>query len=473
MSASSPRGDSSEEPTQNEEDRHRSRRVLASQTALYVVVEAQRPLAGGARFSLEGVDEVVVLRGSTRRASRERADNLNRLSLELPGRLVSAVHARLFRRGAEFILEDAGSTNGSYVNGRRVTSSPVGERDVIEIGRVFMTLRTTNTPVEEPPGDLDSEETEPTPAGLVTLLPDVARSLADLRLVASSILCLVLVGETGTGKEVLARAVHELSRRTGPFVAVNCGALTETLAESQLFGHVRGAFSGAVADAPGFVRAAHGGTLLLDEVNDLHRSAQAALLRVLQEREVVPVGGARPQAVDVRFVAASAEPLDDAVQTGRFRADLLARLSGFTHKLPPLRERREDVGLLVSRLLRKIGVVDSDSPQLEPELALALLRYDWPLNVRELEQLLRRGWLLAKDGVILAEQAFSDPTATASDEATEIVLSLEESELRHRLLAALETSGGNVMEAARELGKAPAQVYRWMKRFSVDQNKFR
>src|SRR5262249_27731601 len=164
-------------------------------------------------------------------------------------------------------------------------------------------------------------------------------------------LSVLLFGETGTGKEVLAGAIHRTSARTGAFVAANCGALPAALVESQLFGHVRGAFTGAVRDGPGFVRAADRGTLFLDEIGDLAPPAQAALLRVLEEYEVVPVGTTRAVHVDVRVIAATHRPLDQMAERGEFRQDLYARLAGFVQRIPPLRERREDLGLLVGGVL--------------------------------------------------------------------------------------------------------------------------
>src|SRR5262249_4252107 len=161
-------------------------------------------------------------------------------------------------------------------------------------------------------------------------------------------LSILLLGETGTGKEVLARSLHALSQRPGPFIAVNCGAIPENLVEGQLFGHVRGAFSGALKDEPGLVRAAQGGTLLLDEIGDLPASSQAALLRVLQESEVRPVGSTQTVKVDVRIIAATHRPLESLIKGNAFRHDLYARLAGFRFELAPLRKRKVDLGLLIA-----------------------------------------------------------------------------------------------------------------------------
>src|SRR6266852_6634237 len=177
-----------------------------------------------------------------------------------------------------------------------------------------------------------------------------------LEAVAASTVSVVLQGESGTGKEVAATAMHRLSGRVGPFLPVNCGGLPETLIESELFGSRKGAFSGADKDRPGLFRSADGGTLFLDEIGELPASAQSALLRVLQDGEILPIGATQPIRVDVRFLAATNRNLDAQVARGLFRADLLARISGFAVWLPPLRERREDMGILIAALLnRQLG----------------------------------------------------------------------------------------------------------------------
>jgi transcriptional regulator with PAS, ATPase and Fis domain len=195
----------------------------------------------------------------------------------------------------------------------------------------------------------------------------------------------VVVGESGTGKELVARAIHSLSGRPGPFQALNCAAIPTTILESELFGARKGAFAGVTEDRPGLVRVADHGTLLLDEVADLPLPAQAALLRFLQESEVLPVGATRPVRVDVRVVAATQSSLSSLVARGKFRADLFARLDAFTVAVPPLRERREDLGLLVATLLRKLAPDRCEAIRIAPDAALSLLRHSWPHNVRELE----------------------------------------------------------------------------------------
>ena len=463
------------------EDSLRNRRgaVFVPRTHLYVVLEGARPLAGGARFALDGVAEIHVGRGDERTATLDGAGGARRMTLGLPSPSLSRLHARLKRSPLGWYLEDAGSRNGSYLNGERVERGLVGANDLLELGHVFLTLRDFEQRRGQAAGDLEAADLDREPAGLRTLLPTLTEGLDDVRRVSRSTIGVLLVGETGTGKEVLARAIHQLSGRTGPFVAVNCNTLTEGLAESQLFGHVRGAFSGAIADVPGFVRAADGGTLLLDEVGDLGATAQGALLRVLQEREVVPVGRAHAHKVDVRFVATSPRALDPGVARDRFRSDLFARLSGFVYPMTPLRERREDFGLLVAALLRKAGVREADRPRIAPDLGLGLLSHGWPLNVRELEQLLARTWLLADDGLMSGEPSFvsagePEPRSGAAPSGRPgRVLSVEEQEMQRRLAEALAAARGNVTEAARALGKGRVQFHRLMKRLGVDARRFR
>jgi transcriptional regulator with PAS, ATPase and Fis domain len=206
--------------------------------------------------------------------------------------------------------------------------------------------------------------------------------------VSATPLTVILEGETGTGKEMLARAMHAWSGRRGPYLAVNCGALPESLVEAELFGHARGAYTGADRARPGMFRAADGGTLVLDEIADLPMPMQTKLLRVLQEHEVLPVGEAIPVKIDVRVMATAQGPLLSNVQSGRFRADLFGRLDEVTIQIPPLRARIEEVPFLFQQLLARHG--GGVHRQLEPALIEQLCLYDWPFNVREMDALARR-----------------------------------------------------------------------------------
>src|SRR5215831_11057562 len=235
---------------------------------------------------------------------------------------------------------------------------------------------------------------------IVGTSPAMAQVLRLIASAAASSISVLIEGETGTGKELVARAVHRASDRAGgPFIAVNCAAFTETLLESELFGHRRGAFTGAATDQPGVFRAANGGVILLDEVGEMPLPMQAKLLRVLQEGEITPVGESRPQKVDVRVLSATNRDLGAAVRAKTFRADLYYRLAVFPIRLPPLRDRREDIPLLASRFLAKssqasgkrIGEIDADA-------LAALVRFNWPGNVRELQNEIERAVALAANG---------------------------------------------------------------------------
>jgi len=282
----------------------------------------------------------------------------------------------------------------------------------------------------------------------------------------------LLQGETGTGKELLARAVHAASGRKGDFIPVNCGAIPTGLASAQLFGHRRGAFTGAVDGELGFFRAAEAGTIFLDEVAELPLEVQATLLRVLQSGEVAVVGSSKAVSVDVRVISASHQDLDALVRDGAFRQDLCARLTGYVFETVPPRDRREDLGLLISETLASLGQA---SLTLRPELGLALLQDHWPMNVRELRQRLSAAAVLAEDGVLTLDSvprmSSVPPAVTAQEPASAppiAPLSDADLALRTTLVQALRTHHGNVSAAARDMGKARQQLQRWMRRFGIE-----
>jgi transcriptional regulator with PAS, ATPase and Fis domain len=284
------------------------------------------------------------------------------------------------------------------------------------------------------------------------------------RRAAETDLPVIVEGETGTGKEGMARAIHSWSRRQGPFIAVNCAAIPAAMAEGELFGYRKGAFTGAERASEGFFRAADGGTLFLDEILELPEAVQAKLLRVLEQGEVQSLGEPRASAVNVRIVCATQESLVRAVAEKRFRADLLARLEGITVVLPPLRERREDIAPLFLRLLHDLG--GGKPPAVDPKLVESLLLYDWPLNVRELVLLARR--LLAVHGAeptlkrsMLPEAATGAKPSTAPPprEASARASTSDEAAF-DELLAALRAAHGNVSRAAAAIGISRARAYR-------------
>jgi DNA-binding NtrC family response regulator len=254
-------------------------------------------------------------------------------------------------------------------------------------------------------------------------------------------------------------------------VPVNCGALSTTLLDSQLFGHVRGSFTGALRDEEGFVRASDGGTLFLDEIGDLPMPAQAALLRVLQEREVVPVGGTRPVKVDLRIIAATHRQLDLLAARGEFRSDLYARLSGHTHVLAPLRERREDIGLIVSELLRQTPD-GGGALRFTADAGRELVTNDWSLNIRQIEQSLARAMTLADDGEIQLRHLVA-PSRSTTPVAEAALGSVDDSARRDELRGLLLHHRGNISEIARAMGYSRIQIHRWMQRYGFDRAAFR
>ena len=278
----------------------------------------------------------------------------------------------------------------------------------------------------------------------------------------------IITGESGAGKEVLARHIHQTSPRSGgPFLAVNCGALPETLLESELFGHKAGAFTGAAHDRLGLFEESSGGTVFLDEIGDVSPAMQNKLLRVLQEREIVRIGENRPRKVDIRVIAATNKDLKKAVQHGRFREDLYYRLGVIEIEVPPLRERREDIVSLARHLVSKtatrlgMGPLRLDSTTLD-----CLSSYSWPGNVRELENALERAAVLSKDGVIRPEDLPAGIVRSAAapppDQAT-TDQSLEEVEQRH-IQAVLASVAGNRSRAAKILGISQPTLWRRLKK---------
>ena len=287
--------------------------------------------------------------------------------------------------------------------------------------------------------------------------------------VAATQSTVLVIGESGTGKELVARAIHNNSpRRAGPFVAVNCTALTESLLESELFGHLKGAFTGAVEKKRGLFEEAQGGTLFLDEIGDVSGKMQAQLLRVLQEGEIRRVGGGEPIEVDARVVAATNRDLEEEVRAGRFREDLFFRINVVTVRLPPLRERRSDIKILAEHFLKKYAAREKrELLGVAPEAMVALERYGWPGNVRELENAIERSLALSKDGALLASDLPPEIAGGASAPVPQNLIDdrppLAELERRYIELILRET-GGNKKRTAEILGIDRRTLYRTLER---------
>ena len=290
--------------------------------------------------------------------------------------------------------------------------------------------------------------------------------------VASSDSTVLLQGESGTGKGVVARYIHELSGRSGgPFVSINCGALPESLLESELFGHVKGSFTGAVKDKPGLFAASENGSFFLDEIGETTAATQIKLLRVLQHREVIPVGATEPIPINTRLIAATNRNLEDEIARGNFRSDLYYRLNVIAIDLPPLRDRRDDITVLADSFLEEIAKNRNETPKkLSPEAAAQLQEYSWPGNVRELENAIERAVILATNGTIhpaaLPDKIRQRRSETLVSERTIPNPSLEAIE-RAYIMWVLGAEGGNKSRAADVLGIDASTLHRKLSRFEV------
>lgn len=409
---------------------------------------------------------------------------------------VSRRHALIQRQeDGDHVLTDLGSANGTTLNEERI-NLPVVLRDGDRIGIAEYQMVFSGKEAEgddEPSGDTlftTAESTVNEDRGhrrlnRVQIVGGGARMLevlGQVRQAAQSIIPILITGETGTGKELVARAIHEgSSRASGVFVPINCSALPEALLESELFGHRRGAFTGAQQDRAGLFEAAKGGTVFLDEVGELPLAMQPKLLRFLQDGEIRRVGDVEPRNVDVRVISATNRDLKAEIESEQFRQDLYFRLSTFTIELPPLRDRRGDIPLLAERLLR----IQSDLQKkrvrgVEPAALEALGSYDWPGNVRELENELARAVAILHDGdrislstltprVSGAESAH--PSSGRSEEAeeehpTELKGAMVEFERKH-IAEVLEQNGGNVSKAAQALGLSRGGLHKKLKELGL------
>ena len=304
----------------------------------------------------------------------------NKLRLTDP--TVSRIHCELSPIPGGVRVTDEGSTNGTWVDGHRVRDVDVGSGATVRIGATTLRVQVGDDTLEIPLSNRDSF------GGVVGSSVAMRRVYAVMERAAPSTATVLLQGETGTGKELVARAIHDGSRRAqGPFVAIDCGAIAPTIIESELFGHVRGAFSGAVGDRKGLFEEAHGGTLFLDEIGELPIALQAKLLRVLETLEVRRVGSNATRKVDVRVVAATNRPLAPAVNEGAFREELYYRLAVVEIVLPPLRARREDIPKLAAHFSTQFAGAPT---MLSPDFVSSLMTRSWPGNVRELRNYIER-----------------------------------------------------------------------------------
>jgi len=401
---------------------------------------------------------------------------------------VSRRHARIHTKGRLVAIEDLDSRNGTRVNGQRVSGEhALAYGDVITLGDVITVLEEqSDESLPAAAGD------DVPPDGIVLELGERSMFVADpimlhvytqLERLAQTPLSVLIIGETGTGKDLAANALHAWSkRRDRPLVSVNCSALPETLAESELFGYQRGAFSGANRDKVGLLESASGGTVFLDEIGDLPPMVQPKLLRVLESRKVMRLGSVREHQVDVRIVAATHRDLAGDVRAGRFRQDLFYRLSAAVVQLPPLRERRREMRLLAKRFLAD-ACLNAGRPRLElSDAAMARLEaHDWPGNVRELKNLMEYLAATISNGPITpdrmppfapvskdatAKPALAQNPAVGEEGAKPFRTAKEEFE-RRNIESALVAAGGNQTRAAKILGM-PLRTLTWkLKRFGM------
>lgn len=374
--------------------------------------------------------------------------------------------------GGQFRIWDLDTGRGTFLNGIPVRNQLLRSGDQIRIGHSLLLFFVDEEELAEASGDPVRYRTEvKIEHAMVGESPRMRQVYQFIAKVAPRDSTVLISGESGTGKELAARAIHGNSRRAGkPFVAINCAALTEQLIESELFGHEKGSFTGAIALKRGKLEVANGGTVFLDEISELNLGLQAKLLRVLQEREFDRVGGTSPVKVDVRLIAATNRDLEQAVGAGRFRQDLYYRLNVVSVRMPPLRERREDIPLLANYFVAKYNLeAHRQVTGLSPEARSALLNYDWPGNVRELENAMQRAIVLGSTDVILPEDLpesllEAEPAAGAPDASYHESIRQTKKLL---IMKAVDQAVGNYTNAARQLGVHPNYLHRLIRNLNL------
>jgi transcriptional regulator with GAF, ATPase, and Fis domain len=388
---------------------------------------------------------------------------------------VSRHHATMELHDDRWVVVDHASRNGTFVDGARASIARLSSGAVIRVGKTVIVYSEA---------DVSSDERLAATRDSLILGNSVPtmRLHAEIALVAKLSLPVLVLGETGVGKELIAEDIHRRSRRTGAFIAVNCAAIAPELAESELFGHVAGAFTGASRAADGLFVAADRGTLFLDEIGELPPELQAKLLRALASGEIRAVGSSAARIVDVRVIAATLRDLDAAVRTDRFRADLFNRLAGWRIDVPTLRARRDDIIAIAAAFVSRRG-----GPPLSADAAEALLLHDWSGNVRELEREITAAVVraCAADAAELglghlppafARRLTGRPSAVVLP--GELALAIEgpaaaPMPTRDELCAMLAQLGGNIARVAEHYGKDRQQIYRWARRYQLDLTAFR
>jgi DNA-binding NtrC family response regulator len=422
--------------------------------------------------------------------------------LQLPDPSVSRIHAKVFRVGSQYFLADLRSRNGTHAGGKRISQLSLDDGRMFQVGpfRIHFHCPVHGFPAGEEPTapsgaasaiagavDADPVRVPPkgtesatalgeAPFGLIGGSAHVRKLVATIRRVAASDVPVLIEGETGSGKELVARGIHDASaRRERPFIVVNCGAISPELIESELFGHEKGAFTGATTQRKGAFELANSGTIFLDEIGELPITLQPKLLRALEQKEFKRVGGNELSLADVRILAATNRNLREEVARKMFREDLYFRIGAIMLSIPPLRDRREDVAPIARHFLSRMGNPASGTLfSLSPAALDALIAHDWPGNVREVRNAIQRAAVMADSGELTAHDFSFLRQGSAQESETENPSGLSRWELAERtnILGELARQMGNKTKAARELGIAKSTLFEKLKKYGIRTAEF-
>jgi DNA-binding NtrC family response regulator len=426
--------------------------------------------------------KLVVVRGSQRGREYVISSDVIRVGksddndLVLPEETVSRMHCEIIRDQKGHLVRDLHSTNGTFLDGAEIREAYIRSGSVVTVGEVQLKFQPFEERIEILPSEKDQL------GELVGSSLCMREIFGLVERIAPTEATVLIEGETGTGKDLLARTLHSLSRRkSAPFIVVDCGAVAGPLIESELFGHEKGAFTGAQATRQGAFELAHGGTIFLDELGELSLDLQPKLLRVLEQREIRRVGGNRTMKVDIRVIAATKQDLSKEVQKGKFREDLFFRLSVVPIRMPSLRERKEDLPLLVRAFLHRLAETSGAPPrELDGATLSSLAAHDWPGNIRELRNVLERGVYLAPPGTPHAVRLISLPQGAAASGGEPAMPPFEaslsyrdnkerwESEFEKRYLKWLiDNSRGNISQAARNADMDRKYLHKLLKKHAI------